>query len=206
MVRNATHRFFSVSCLWACALILGCCLGCARHDPASLAASPVPAPGTSKPADNAVEDVGSAASVPYKRGLQAFETGHLKKAAAIWRECLVGETDAAARQRTLFALAAVKLLLAANESDLTMAMDLLDSWAGNNPPGGSGEDPRFFLALARAFKPSFAFKEQRAAGDKECAKKLAEREKQVRHMQQQVKALETIHREIQEKKKGLTSY
>ena len=89
---------------------------------------------------------------------------------------------------------------------MLLAMDLFDTWANNVPPGGNGEDPRLLIPLIHVFRPAFAVKEAKAAGDKECAKKLAEREQQVRRMQQQVKALETIHREIQEKKKGLTNY
>jgi hypothetical protein len=156
----------------------------------------------------AVVQTGSAPgpASPYERGVRAFEAGELKKAALAWRESLDKENDPAARQRILFALAAVKLVLAGNDTDLATAMDLFDTWAANSPPGGSGEDPRLLVPLVHAFRPAFALKELKVAGDKECSKKLAEREQQVRRMQQQVKALETIHREIQEKKKGLTNY
>lgn len=107
----------------------------------------------------------------------------------------------------MFALAAVKLTLAASESELSTAQDLLDAWAKSSPPGGNGEDPRFLLPALRSFKPAFAVKEMRTALERECGKKLAEREEQVKKsLQQQVKALETIHQQIQEKKKGLTNY
>lgn len=206
MVRNARHGLRRVVGWWICAVLVGSCLGCARPHAAASVPTPAAVPEPAKPVKLAARDGQTSTASTYQAGLHAFDAGQWKKAAAVWRECLGSESDPAARQRALFALASVKLLLAGNDADLTMAMDLLDTWAGSNPPGGSGEDPRFLVALARAFKPGYALKETRAAGDKECAKKLADRDQQVRRMQQQVKALETIHREIQEKKKGLTTY
>lgn len=206
MVRNARHRFFPVFLLGVCGLLLASVLGCARHEPAPVvAAPPVEAPAevepVAAPAAGAPEE-----SCAYDRGLRAFEAGDLRRAGAAWHKCLTEETDPAARQRALFALAAVRLAAASNETELTRAMDLFDTWAHNVPPGGNGEDPRLLIPLVHAFRPAYAVKEAKVAGDKECAKKLTEREQQVRRMQQQVKALETIHREIQEKKKGLTNY
>lgn len=166
---------------------------------------PVETPAVSEPA-SAPPAGNTEQSCNYEKGMRSFEAGDLRKAGAAWHKCLSEETDPAARQRALFALAAVRLAAASNEIELTRAMDLFDTWANNVPPGGNGEDPRLLIPLVHAFRPAFAVKEAKAAGDKECAKKLAEREQQVRRMQQQVKALETIHREIQEKKKGLTNY
>ena len=117
------------------------------------------------------------------------------------------EIDQDIRQKALFALASVKLSQAGNDTDLSTALELFDAWAKNSPSGGSGEDPRFLLTSLRAFKPTFAVKDMKSNLERECAKKLAVREESVRRsLQQQVKALENIHQQIQEKKKGLTNY
>jgi hypothetical protein len=205
MVRNARHGCFSVFLLWICGLLVAGMFGCARHETPSVLPSPAQAPAVPEPvADQPAGPTGAVSA--YERGLRAFEAGEMQKAGAAWRECLTMETDPAGRQRALFALAAVKLVTANTEGELTRAMDIFDTWANNAPAGGNGEDPRLLVPLVHAFRPGFALKEVKAAGDKECSKKLADREQQVRRMQQQVKALETIHREIQEKKKGLTNY
>ena len=121
---------------------------------------------------------------------------------AAWRQALADETDPALRQKALFALAAVKLSQAGSDPDLAMAQELFELWLKNSPAGGNGEDVRFLAPVVRNFRPAFAVKEARAAAEKECGRKLAVREEQIRRgLQQQLRALETIHREIQEKKK-----
>jgi len=202
MGRNVMHRFPTPLLVCLAWLAFGCLLGCARHNPALPAASSETlTAGASKPALHARQ-----AQAIYQQGVQAFEDGDIKKAAKLWRDCLSMENAPAARQRALFALFSVKLAQAANEADLAMAMDIFETWLKNSPPGGSGEDARFLAPVLRTFHPAFALKEVRAAGERECAKKLAERTEQIKRIQQQVKALENIHREIQEKKKGLTNY
>ena len=189
-----------------CWLLAMAGLGCARHPAAPVAAAPQLQ--TETPAPSPVKaPLATERETAYDRGVRAFDAGEVKKAVAAWRETLAHETDPAVRQRALFALAAVKLSLAASDGELAAAQEMLDIWQKNSPPGGSGEDPRFLVPVARAFKPAFAVKEAKAALEKECARKLADREEQVRRgLQQQVRALESIHREIQEKKKGLTNY
>jgi hypothetical protein len=101
-------------------------------------------------------------------------------------------------------MAAAKLALAGNDTELATALEMLDAWAKLSPEGGSGEEARFLLPAVKSLKPAWSLKEQKAALERECSKKLAEREEQVRKsLQQQVRALETIHQQIQEKKKGL---
>lgn len=212
MARNPFSSSGGLALQGLCGLALAACLGCARHEPAPPVASPepvaavpapepAPAPATPAPVRAAERETA------YDRGVRAYDAGELKKATALWREAATTETDQAARRRALFALAAVKLAQAGSESELSTALDLLDAWDKASPPGGSGEDPRFLLPALRAFKPAFAVKEAKTAGERECAKKLAEREELVRRtIQQQVKALETIHQQIQEKKKGLSNY
>ncbi|KHK00947.1 hypothetical protein NY78_3617 [Desulfovibrio sp. TomC] len=143
----------------------------------------------------------------YDQGLRAYESGEVKRAMTLWREAAAVETAQDVRQRALFAMAAVKLSQAGSDAEVSAALDMLDAWAKKSPPGGSGEDARFLLGVVKSFKPAFVLKEQKAALERECGKKLVEREEQVRKsLQQQVKALESIHQQIQEKKKGLSNY
>lgn len=140
----------------------------------------------------------------YDQGVCAYDAGEVKRAIGLWRTAANSDPDPAVRRKALFALAAAKLGLAGNDADLTAALEMLDAWAKSSPDGGSGEEARFLLPAVKALKPAWGFKEQKAALERECAKKLAEREEQVRKsLQQQVRALETIHQQIQEKKKGL---
>jgi len=200
------HRFPALSLVCLAWLVLGCVLGCARHKPAPLVTTAPEKPVAASPATTVPAHKAQQSQAAYDQGMRAFDAGEFKKATAVWRACLADETDPAARQRVFFALIAVKLVQAGNEADLTTAMDMFEAWLKDSPPGGSGEDARLLAPVLRTFRPAFALKELKAAGEKECAKKLAERTEQVRRMQQQVKALETIHREIQEKKKGLNNY
>lgn len=205
MDRTVKLRLFSLTLCLAC-LLTGSLAGCAKRKPvadAPIATAQQPL-HTTRSATSPLHAQTEQAT--YEQGVQAFDAGQYKKAAATWRECLTETTDPAARQRALFALVAVKILQAGTESDLATAMDMLEEWLKNTPPGGSGEEARLLVPVLRTFRPGFALKEAKNAGDKECAKKLSEKSEQVRRMQQQVKALETIHREIQEKKKGLNNY
>ncbi|MHC1789612.1 hypothetical protein [Solidesulfovibrio sp.] len=192
------------------AAIQGCCclavvltLGCARHEPLPppVAEAPPPAPVKELVVCKIERETA------YDRGLAAYDAGETKRAMTLWREAAALETDQAVRQKALFAMAAVRLSQAGNDAELGAALEMLDAWSKKSPPGGSGEDARFLIGIVRSFKPAYAFKEQKAALERDCGKKLAEREEQVRKgLQQQVKALESIHQQIQEKKKGLSNY
>ena len=140
----------------------------------------------------------------YDQGVCAYDTGEVKRAMGLWRIASNTDPDAAVRQKALFAMAGVKLAQANTDAEMAAAMELFDAWTKGSPPGGSGEDPRFLLPALKNLKPAATLKEQKATLERECAKKLAEREEHVRKsIQQQVRALETIHQQIQEKKKGL---
>jgi hypothetical protein len=204
MAQNVLHQIGITAIRGLCCLTLLVGVGCAKHEtaPADLPSPPVAsAPG------NPALVLKIEQETVYDRGVHAYDAGEIKRAVSLWREVMATETDHAERQKALFALAAVKLSLAASETELTSATDLLEAWAKGASSGGSGEDPRFLLPVLRAFKSPIAVKEMKASLERECGKKLAEREELVRRsLQQQVKALENIHQQIQEKKKGLKNY
>ncbi|WP_300155703.1 hypothetical protein [Solidesulfovibrio sp.] len=189
--------------LCAALVILSC--GCAKRETAAPPVPPTPPQVAEAPAPTAV----SAACEPtrnslYDQGVCSFDTGEVKRAMGLWRTAAGTDPDPAVRRKALFAMAAVKLAQANTDAEMAAAMEMFDAWSKASPPGGSGEEPRFLLPALRNLKPAAALREQKAALERECAKKLAEREEQVRKsVQQQVRALETIHQQIQEKKKGL---
>jgi hypothetical protein len=204
MAQNVLHQICFTAIRGLCCLTLLVGVGCAKHEaaPVVLPSPPVAsAPGTPVLVSKVEQET------VYDRGVRAYDAGEIKRAVSLWREVMATETDHAERQKALFALAAVKLSQAASEAELSTATDLLEAWAKGASAGVSGEDPRFLLPVLRAFKSPFAVKEMKTALERECGKKLVEREEQVRRsLQQQVKALENIHQQIQEKKKGLKNY
>ncbi|EFL51880.1 conserved hypothetical protein [Solidesulfovibrio fructosivorans JJ]] len=203
MVHHATFSFKKHITPALCVLALCAAIGCAKKEPVSV----VPAPSTATHTASASPACEPDRNTLYDQGVCAYDEGKLRYAMALWREAYTVETDHAVRLRSQFALGAVRLAQAANDTEYAAALDLLDAWAKASPPGGSGENPRFLLPALHTLRPASALKEQKTALDKECAKKLAEREAQVRKsIQQQVRALETIHQQIQEKKKGLSNF
>lgn len=154
-----------------------------------------PVPDTPRPADSAL----------FEQGRAAFERGDLKRAEKAFDQALARETDRAARQRTLFALAAMRLALAETEEALKAARQDYERWERQSPSGGSGEDPRFMAPAVAAMRPPAVLKEIRKNADRECSKRLLEKEEEVKKLlNQQLRELEKIHRDIQEKKKGLS--
>lgn len=204
MAQCVLHRIGTTAARGCCWLTLLLVLGCARHEPA-----PVPVAAPAPPPEAPAKEViicKIERETAYDRGLRAYDAGEVKRAMTLWREA-AADTDQDVRQKALFAMAAVKLSQAGSDAELSAALEVLDAWAKKSPPGGSGEDARFLVPVVKAFKPGYALKEQKAALERECGKKLTEREEQVRKsLQQQVKALESIHQQIQEKKKGLSNY
>ncbi|WP_043638756.1 hypothetical protein [Desulfovibrio sp. TomC] len=204
MARCVLHRIGTTAARICCGLSLVLALGCARHEPVP---APVVAPAPPPAPSKEVIICKIERETAYDQGLRAYESGEVKRAMTLWREAAAVETAQDVRQRALFAMAAVKLSQAGSDAEVSAALDMLDAWAKKSPPGGSGEDARFLLGVVKSFKPAFVLKEQKAALERECGKKLVEREEQVRKsLQQQVKALESIHQQIQEKKKGLSNY
>ncbi|UJX40565.1 hypothetical protein K9F62_18000 [Desulfovibrio sp. JY] len=204
MVHHATS-LFGKNLAWAlCALAFCAAVGCAKKPPVPVAPAPPIATAHAASVSPACEPDHNTL---YDQGVCAYDEGKLRYAMALWREACTVEKDRTVRLRSQFALGAVKLAQAANDTEYAAALDLLDAWAKASPPGGNGEDLRFLLPALHTLRPASALKEQKAALDKECAKKLTEREAQVRKsLQQQVRALETIHQQIQEKKKGLSNF
>jgi len=183
-------------------LVVAAASGCApmASPPPTVAATP-PEPSFRDQTQHPAVDSG------YLDAVTAFQNGDMEGAAALFE--LAGQTarDEPSRRRALYGLACARLLLAQDEKELAKARNLWETWRAGSPPGGDGEDPKFMAGVLSQYRPAFLLKDMKAACDKECDKRLLEKEEEVRRIiQRQVQALEEIHREIQEKKKGLSNY
>lgn len=147
----------------------------------------------------------------YAEGLQAFWAGDYKNAALLFDSLVRRQDDQTLRSKALFSLACARLAGADNPDDLKAAREIWLEWekgASGTPPQA---DPRMLTPFVRRAK-FFALPKEQAAGvkpqapksasgEQELLRRLQEKDKEVQHLQKQIKALEAIHREIQEKKK-----
>jgi hypothetical protein len=146
----------------------------------------------------------------YSEGMQAFWTGNFKTSAVLFENLAGRVDDQAFRARALFGLACSRLASAQNQEDLNAALASWQEWQVISTGSTDLTDPRMltpFLLNPRLFTPAKDSHESRpqparqTAGEQDLAKRLQEKEKQVLLLQKQIKALEAIHQEIQEKKK-----
>jgi len=187
------------------ALLLLAQVACVPRTPVPPAAGP----GAPPAANLDALDVDTA----YTEGLQAFWNGNYGGAAALFESSARRVEDQLLRSKALFGLACARLAAVENAEDLKAARAAWQEWEAASGGDACPADPRMvtpFLTKARLFAPP---KEQRepkpqaapaprpSAGEQDMAKRLQEKEKEVQLLQKQIKALETIHREIQEKKK-----
>ncbi len=175
--------------------------GCAEKAP------PPPSQPASAPVVQPEETPQKAEDPRYVDAVTALLGGDAELAATLFERALQEAGDESSRRRSLYGLACARLLLAQDEKELAKAKLLWETWRASSPPGGDGEDPRLMAGILPNYRPAFLLKDMRAACEKECDKRLQEKEEEVRRIiQRQVQALEEIHREIQEKKKGLSTY
>lgn len=146
----------------------------------------------------------------YSKGLQAFWTGGYKLAATLFESLARRVDDQAYRSKALYALACSKLAGAENQDDFKAALGVWHEWEQASSGSLSQADPRMltpFLLNSKLLSQSKEVRDSKSqvskpsSGEQDLAKRLQEKEKEVLHLQKQIKALEAIHREIQEKKK-----
>lgn len=145
----------------------------------------------------------------YSEGLQAFWNGNYRASAALFDAMARRVDDQAVRSKALFGLACARLAGAENAEDIKAARAVWQEWEHSSGGNVGQADPRMltpFLMNAKLFAPQREPKQpapaaKASSGEQELAKRLQEKEKEVLLLQKQIKALEAIHREIQEKKK-----
>jgi len=144
----------------------------------------------------------------YAKAMGAFQTGDFQNAAARF-EHLAGKDDNPAHAaKALYGLACSLLAKARSQDDMAAALAVWRKW--QEIPNGPVHlvDPRMltpFLENPNIFLQREQSDRQRPQPSKpnepDLAKRLQEKEKRIQLLQKQLKALEVIHQEIQEKKK-----
>ena len=193
-VRTATPALLALSVVLA-ALLAGC------------VEKPAPPMSEAPPQPAAVIDTLDTGSA-YAEGLHAFWNGDFKTAADIFETLLRRQEDEAFRSQALYGLACSRLAAAETPEDLRKARETWLEWERTNAGDGVRVDPHMLSAFIRNAKLSQPQREARAPApapvkvtDTDCLKRLQDKEKEVSNLQKQIRALEAIHREIQEKKK-----
>ncbi len=142
----------------------------------------------------------------YAEAQNAYWNGDYKGAAAVFETLVSRVEDQTHRSKFLFGLACARLAGAETPEEFRKARELWISWEKNSLGENLQIDPRMltvFLNNARFFAPPREPKVVKAP-DMDCAKSLHDKEKEVINLNKQIKALEAIHREIQEKKRMTT--
>ncbi|MBF0481042.1 MAG: hypothetical protein HQK81_11195 [Desulfovibrionaceae bacterium] len=143
----------------------------------------------------------------YETAAAAYGGGDYRRAAELFGVLAGDAADPVLARRAAYGQACALLLAAGAPEEYAAALAKWNAWAATPPRPEIAEDPRMLAPLLQvqrqpggardAAKPSKA--------DAECARRLADKEKEVRLLVNQIKALEKIHREIQERKKELSS-
>jgi hypothetical protein len=146
----------------------------------------------------------------YAEGLHAFWIGSYKSAAALFESLARRSDDHPFRSKALFGLACAKLAGAENQDEFKAARAVWQEWEQASSGTVDQADPRMITPFIQNAKIMLGNKESRefkfpfgkpGTSEQDLAKRLQEKEKEVMLLQKQIKALEAIHREIQEKKK-----
>jgi hypothetical protein len=142
----------------------------------------------------------------YGEGLKAYWLGDYKRAAQVFEGLGNRTPDQNFNSKARYALACARLAAAGSQEEFNQALAQWLEWEKQSAATDCLADPRLLTPILKNYKISGASKEQRMLrpSDSDCLKRLQDKEKEVINLQKQIKALETIHREIQEKKKMTT--
>ncbi|GAB6035757.1 hypothetical protein JCM15519_03160 [Fundidesulfovibrio butyratiphilus] len=149
-------------------------------------------------------DTGSA----YAQGVRAFWESDYGTAATIFENLLRRQEDESFRSQALYGLACARLASADTAAQLREARETWQDWERINAGDGVRVDPHMLTPFIQNPKIGHITKEMRQMApatqpprDTDCLKRLQDKEREVSNLQKQIKALEAIHREIQQKKR-----
>jgi len=144
----------------------------------------------------------------YAKAMRAFQTGDFQSAAALFERLAAKDDDPAHAAKALYGQACSLLAKAQSPEDMAAALAVWRKW--QEIPNGPVHlvDPRMltpFLENPNLFvqrgEPERQRPQPQKPGEPDLTKRLQEKEKRIQLLQKQLKALEAIHQEIQEKKK-----
>jgi hypothetical protein len=201
MPQGALRKIFGRGAVLACAVLLAA--GCA----AKSVTRDVPPVDTKVARDREAPADTSA----YDWAAAVFARGEYRRAAELFDALSADAVDPALRRRAAFGSACSLLAAVETRDDFKAAKAKWKQWealaAAENMGSSSGEDPKMLSPWLKNLRHPAENREaaKTAKADADCAKRLAEKEKEVKLLTNQIKALEKIHREIQERKKELSS-
>lgn len=166
-------------------------------------------------------------------GMAAFKNGDYNNASAKFEALIEGTQNSLILRRALYALACCKLAQAENRNDVVEALLIWNRWEKLKPTDKDGEDPLMlspFLNQIGSWKTSTApvYIQNFSGSNKleSCREALDKKQKEVQQLKsklesnqretadlqarikklkEQINSLEAIHREIQQKKKEVSS-
>jgi hypothetical protein len=160
----------------------------------------------------------------WEYGMKAFKDGDYQKALKLFETLSKEVKNETLRRRSLYVLACIRLIQAKDADQFKNAMISWDVWSRLVPMERDDEDPRMLAPLLQGIaslhmRAAGKGKALRPGNDKACKELLRVKEKkiedllktldirrhQIEDLRHKIEALETIHREIQEKKKEVSS-
>lgn len=160
----------------------------------------------------------------WEYGMKAFKDGDYNKALKRFETLSKEVKNETLRRRSLYALSCIRLIQAKDADSFNNAKISWDSWSRLASIKMDTEDPRMLEPLLEAIASLHqraACKEKKISleNDQACRNLLQVKEKkiekllrtldirkhEIEDLRHQIEALETIHREIQEKKKEVSS-
>lgn len=213
--RNArTCRVGLAMFLWAATLV-----GCSTVTPPLAVQSKLPCQGSGWQV--------------WKEGVAALQKKNYNKAAAFFQSLAQHAQDESIRRNALYALACTRLVMADSNASAKAAMALWDEWGKSSSKPLRHADPRLLTPFLKRITAegmcnwdNKAEKDLEANETQACSKLLQAKDKdlqrtkvrleakekeaatlrnQILNLRHQIDSLEMIHREIQEKKREVTS-
>jgi len=158
----------------------------------------------------------------YVLAVDSYLAGQYEKAASIFQRLSGNSADALLARKAYFGLACAKLATARTPEDLREGLSLWNTWVQMTPEGLPSEDPRLITPLLPRLGASHdrstpllseteidreLARSQRLAGCQEESGKtrelLRKKTAEAEALRSQLNALERLHQEISQKKKGL---
>jgi hypothetical protein len=146
----------------------------------------------------------------WKHGVKAFQDGDFKTAYKHFDSLRHRAGEENLRRQGLYGVACTSLILTDNVEELNVAMTHWDAWSRSNSAKMEFEDPRMLTPLLERFAAlylrSTSDEETSQTDDEQIYKMLLqEKDREIQNLRHKLEALEAIHREMEEKKKEMSS-
>jgi len=163
-----------------------------------------------KAEENALSEATASDGTRFQDALTAFRAQDYATAHDLFERLSHEAQDRALRRQALFGLACVRLVQAQSAEEMKRALNTWSIWEEQSPSMIASEDPRLLTpvlqrlaalmekpvrVIGRTAKPP--------AAPTEWAKTVEEKDREIQELKERLRALEAIHRELEEKRRGL---